>query len=96
MQISPVGYLLYILYRYAKHVFRYSVCYYTVYDKMYIYIDIYTYRYESSGTHYAPLELEGAKLPLCKVAVQHLLTPRGRFTTNPYTLFRPLVGYHVE
>ena len=24
------------------------------------------------------LELEGAKLPLCKVAVQHLLTPRGR------------------
>ena len=25
-----------------------------------------------------PLELEGAKLPLCKMAVQHLLTPKGR------------------
>ena len=25
-----------------------------------------------------PLELEGAELPLCKVAVQHLLTPKGR------------------
>ena len=27
---------------------------------------------------FVPLELEGAKLPLCKVAVWHLLTPRGR------------------
>ena len=26
----------------------------------------------------APLGLEGGKLPLYKVAVQHLLTPRGR------------------
>ena len=26
-----------------------------------------------------PLELEGAKLPLYKVAVQHRLTPRGRY-----------------
>ena len=27
---------------------------------------------------FVPLELEGAKLPLCKVAVEHLPTPRGR------------------
>ena len=29
--------------------------------------------------HVAPLELEGAKLPLYKVAVQHLPIPRGRY-----------------
>ena len=30
------------------------------------------------GDDNVPLELEGAKLSLYKVAVQHLLTPRGR------------------
>ena len=27
---------------------------------------------------FVPLELEGVKLPLCKVAVYHILIPRGR------------------
>ena len=31
-----------------------------------------------------PLELEGAQLPLSKVAVEHLLTPRGRSVINVY------------
>ena len=37
----------------------------------------------------APLELQGAKLPLCKVAVQHLLTPRGRYMPNYVGVFLP-------
>ena len=40
--------------------------------------------------HIVPLELEGAKLPLYKVAAQHFLTPRGRHVvwtiTPPYNL----------
>ena len=35
-----------------------------------------------SGFHIVPLELEGGELPLYKVAVSHLLTPRGRYVSH--------------
>ena len=38
-----------------------------------------------------PLELEGAELPLYKVAVKHLLTPRGPFMVA-YAMFVQLNG----